>query len=52
MVCTTIKQAHDKAYKILSENRETLDRLAACLLEKETITGEEFMDLLKQQEQA
>ena len=52
MVCTTIKQAHDKAYKILSENRAALDRLAAYLLEKETITGEEFMDLLKQDIQA
>ena len=52
MVCATIKAAHDKAYKILSENREALDRLASYLLEKETITGEEFMHLLNQTQQA
>ena len=52
MVCATIKAAHDKAYKILSENREALDRLASYLLEKETITGEEFMHLLNQAQQA
>ena len=52
MVCATIKAAHDKAYKILSENRAALDRLASYLLEKETITGEEFMHLLNQTQQA
>ena len=32
---------------ILKENRELMDRLAAYLLEKETITGAEFMDILE-----
>ena len=42
-----IKEAHQKALEILREHREDLDRLAAYLLEKETITGEEFMEILK-----
>ena len=37
---------HDKAVDILTANREKLDRLAAFLYEKETITGEEFMHIL------
>lgn len=45
-VVETIKQAHDKAYQILSENKQKLDEIAAYLLEKETITGEEFMQIL------
>ncbi|MGM9562109.1 MAG: ATP-dependent zinc metalloprotease FtsH [Phascolarctobacterium sp.] len=51
-VLAIIKEAHDKARQILSENREKLDVLAQFLLEKETITGEEFMALLRQEEQA
>ena len=51
-VLAIIKEAHDKARQILSENREKLDVLAQFLLEKETITGEEFMALLHQEEQA
>ena len=47
-----IKEAHGKAREILSENREKLDVLAQYLLEKETITGEEFMQLLQREEQA
>ena len=44
-----VKEAHDKAYAILlGEPRTSSDRLAAYLLEKETITGEEFMNLLQQ----
>ena len=35
-----------KAAAILRENREKLDRLARFLYERETITGEEFMELL------
>ena len=42
-----IAAAHDKAVAILKENRELMDRLAAYLLEKETITGAEFMDILE-----
>ena len=41
-----IKSAHQKAIKILSENSEKLHELASFLLEKETITGEEFMNIL------
>ena len=51
-VLAIMKEAHDKARQILSENREKLDVLAQFLLEKETITGEEFMALLHQEEQA
>ena len=50
-VLAIIKEAHDKARQILSENRAKLDVLANFLLEKETITGEEFMALLNQEEQ-
>ncbi len=45
-VVTLVKQQHEKALKILSDNRAKLDELAAFLYEKETITGEEFMDIL------
>ena len=40
------RQQHEKAVQILTENREKLDELAAHLYEKETITGEEFMNIL------
>ena len=50
-VLSIIKEAHEKARQILSENRDKLDVLANFLLEKETITGEEFMALLHQEEQ-
>ena len=50
-VLSIIKEAHEKARQILSENREKLDVLANFLLEKETITGEEFMALLHEEEQ-
>lgn len=43
-----VKDAHKKALEILRTERTTLDRLAAHLLEKETITGAEFMQLLDQ----
>ena len=45
-VVDLVKKQHEKAVKILTENREKLDELAAYLYEKETITGEEFMDIL------
>jgi cell division protease FtsH len=41
-----IKSAHDTAREILSANMEQMHKLAAFLLEKETITGEEFMQIL------
>ncbi|MBQ7759653.1 MAG: ATP-dependent zinc metalloprotease FtsH [Acidaminococcaceae bacterium] len=50
-VLEIIKDAHAKARVILSENREKLDELAAYLLEKETITGEEFMSILNGDEE-
>lgn len=50
-VLALIKDAHAKARTILQDNRDKLDVLAQYLLEKETITGEQFMTLL-QQEQA
>ena len=45
-VVALVKQQHEKALKILADNRAKLDELAAFLYEKETITGEEFMDIL------
>ena len=47
-VCEIIRSAHQKALQILRDDRAVMDKLAAYLLEKETITGEEFMDILKQ----
>ena len=47
IVCRTIiAEEWEKARKILAENREKLDELAMYLYEKETITGDEFMDIL------
>lgn len=46
-VVEIVKEAHEKAFAILKENQEKLHELAAHLLEKETITGEEFMALLE-----
>ena len=45
-VVELVKSQHEKALKILSDNREKLDELAKHLYEKETITGEEFMSIL------
>ncbi len=42
-----IAAAHRRAKEILMENREKMDELAAYLLEKETISGEEFMEILE-----
>ncbi len=49
-VVETVKRQHEKAAQILKENREKLDELAAYLYEKETITGEEFMEILERGE--
>ena len=46
-VVELVKTQHDKAIKILTENRAKLDELAKYLYEKETITGEEFMKVLE-----
>ena len=45
-VLRIIKEAHGKAVRILRENEEKLHELASYLLEKETITGDEFMKIL------
>ena len=45
-VVATVKAAHEKAISILKENIDKLHELANYLLEKETITGEEFMSIL------
>ena len=45
-VVDLVKSQHEKALKILTDNREKLDELAKHLYEKETITGEEFMSIL------
>ena len=46
-VVELVKKQHEKAFGILSDNREKLDELAQFLYEKETITGEEFMQILE-----
>ncbi len=43
-----VRKQHQKAIRILEENRQKLDEIAAYLYEKETITGEEFMRILNQ----
>lgn len=45
-VLRMIKEAHDKARKIISENMGIMHEAAAFLMEKETITGQEFMDII------
>ena len=45
-VVDLVKRQHEKAVKILTDNREKPDELARFLYEKETITGDEFMEIL------
>ena len=45
-VIELVRREHEKAKNLLSENRQKLDELAQFLYERETITGEEFMDIL------
>ena len=52
MVVSLVKSQHEKAIQILKDNRKALDALAKYLYEKETITGEEFMHVLKQETEA
>lgn len=47
-VVEIVKEAHKKAYELLKENKSKLNKIAEYLLEKETITGEEFMKLLSE----
>ena len=44
-VMQMLKVAYDEAKRLLLENREALDKIAAFLIEKETITGKEFMQI-------
>ncbi len=50
MVVATVKEAYDRAMKLLSDNKGKLHELAKYLYEKETITGEEFMYILNKKE--
>ena len=51
-VVELVKKEHAKAIQILKDNRSKLDELATYLYEKETITGEEFMEILEREEGA
>ena len=51
-VVELVKAQHEKARKLLRDNRPKLDKLAQFLYEKETITGEEFMHILKEGDDA
>ena len=52
MVVDTVKQAYDKAMNLLRENKGKLHELAKYLYEKETITGEEFMQILNKKKKS
>lgn len=47
-VMRMLKAAYEEAKKLLNENREALDKIAAFLIEKETITGKEFMKIFRE----
>ena len=49
-VIQILKEAYEEAKMILKAHRSTMDRIAAFLIERETITGKEFMDILHQVE--
>lgn len=48
LVVELVKKQHEKARRLLMENREKLEELSKYLYEKETITGDEFMQILNQ----
>lgn len=48
-VVAILKESYEKAKELLSENRELMDKLAAFLIEKETITGKEFMEIFRRE---
>jgi len=48
-VVELVKAQHEKAVRILTDNRAKLDELAQYLYQKETITGEEFMEILNRE---
>lgn len=43
-----LEEAHEEAIRLLSENREALDKISAFLIERETITGKEFMEIFRE----
>ncbi len=47
-VMALLKECYDKAYQMLDENREVLDKIAQYLFDKETITGKEFMKIYRE----
>ena len=47
-VMKMLKAAYEEAKRLLGENREALDKIAAFLIEKETITGKEFMKIFRE----
>ena len=47
-IIKVLKEAHDKAEKMLRDNMDALDKIAEFLIEKETITGEQFMSILNE----
>lgn len=47
-VMTILREAYEEAKRLLSENRKAMDKIAEFLIEKETITGKEFMDIFHQ----
>ena len=47
-VMRILKNSYEEALRILKENREVMDKLAEFLIEKETITGKEFMKILRE----
>lgn len=49
-VLNVIKEAHEKAKRIITENMDIMNKAAAFLIEKETITGDEFMGIVKENE--
>ena len=48
-VVAMIKESYDQALQMLRENRELMDKLAAFLIERETITGREFMEIFRKE---
>ena len=50
-VVALVKQQHEKAKQLLTEHKADLDRIAQFLYQKETITGEEFMEILEKKEE-
>ena len=48
-VMKLLKKSYDEAKRLLSENREVMDKIAAFLIEKETITGKEFMKIFHEE---